>query len=793
NDNGENWTAVVYGGNVAYVMSSFLDVMTQAESDAYESANLATPVPDFEKPGDEITQTPDDSGNAEVTEPPVMTDPPVAPNPPVNTDDAVEATVIERFGKINDTQVKFREGPATSYKSLGALKKGTVVWMVDEIVNDKNVKWTRVLIDGTEAYVMSKFLTVMTQEESDAYADANLATPVPEAGGQTGGGGSVPTEPPVTEPPVTEAPAPEQPEQPEQPEDDGFTNEPAYHIGYVLTARATALRTEVSHEAHTVITTLPQETLLQAMGHTITPEGEVWSLCVSLDNYQGYVLQDDLLPLTDPEAQYYIAKWEASQPTSVPTNAPTPEPPVQQGYAYTVGDGVYFRSMPSTMSDIKNVLARNIVVYVENQQYVDGVAWHIVRFDNEWGYIRADMLRMMTAQEEINYLNSQQTAPPAVQSTPQPFDENALSSYGYVSAKTVNFRKGASTASGKIMTLKQYAFCLILGTEVMDGDVWYRVNYNGTEGYLHSNYFKQMTVAEFEEFYGSEEYLQGVKNNTTSSATAAPSIGGTSGIVSPEDQTVNQWTDPNSGLHVSYAPFDPFATVAPIATPEATIPLEPVATATIAPLPSPQQTNEVIYPQEETESGSALGWIIGVLIAVTLIGGGIYGYVIYARGKKRAAAQRAAARRAAAQQRPVGPDGRPYARPSGPAQQPRTAYPQQGQMPRNAYQQPTQPPRTAYQQPTNPPAAPQQNAQSNAPRQNPYARPVTQQNPADNPYRRPESAQPARQPKPYTASYRPADSEDAPTFTASYRSDNSAPRRRRQQSSRLTDSDDNQS
>lgn len=749
----------------------------------------------------------------------------VAPETPIP-----QGALINRFGKVNDRQVKFREDSNTKAKVLKSLKKNTVVWMVQEILNENNVSWTRVVIDGVEGYIMSKYVDVMSQRDSDAYEAANCPTPVPDypAMGEddeivempvvTAEPTATPTAKPTRTPKPTKTPKPTRtptpppfidddeevlwPGEDGQPEEDdvpaqtpgtsggggmihgGNATAAPQQSGYALMTARTALRTEPGSSDENIITYLPKDTLVVVDGQTTGSSGKVWNFVATLDNLQGYVPENRMQYLTAAEAAYYIALWEESNPvaTATPTARPTEEPPVQQGYAYTIGDGVYFRAMPSTMSDIKNVLAQNIVVYVQGQQYENGVAWHIVRFDNEWGYIRADMLRMMSAWEVDSYLNSLTQPTIVPQTTPQPYDEEALSSYGYVTAKTVNFRKAASTDSTKLKTLKQYAFCLILGTEVVDGDVWYHVNFNGEKGYLHSNYFKQMTVAEFEDFYGSEEYQQGVKNNTPTSnqnnTNNNNANSNTSGIVSPEDQTVDAWTDPNSGVHVSYAPFDPFATVAPIATPEPTLETLPTAEPTLAPLPDPQETAQVIYPQEEVESGSALGVIIGVLIAATLIGGGVYGYVLYQRGKKQQAAKRAAAKRAAAQrtagQRPASADGRPYARPM--QQRPGT-YPQQQRAP------------YAPQQPGNQPPVQQPSGSQYARQQNPYARPAASQSPsAQNPnYRRPDNA--PQQPHSYSASYRPAEG-DAPSYSANYRPEGSAPvttRRRRQQSSYLED------
>ncbi|MBQ7304987.1 MAG: SH3 domain-containing protein, partial [Clostridia bacterium] len=295
-----------------------------------------------------------------------------------------------------------------------------------------------------------------------------------------------------------------------------------------------------------------------------------------------------------------------------------------------------------------------------------------------------------------------------------------------VSDSSVNFRKEASTSSSRIRQLKQYAFCLVLGTANVDGTTWYRVNYGGQEGYVHGKYFKQMSMAELEEFLNSEEYLKGIANNsTTGDANQDFTTGG--GIVSAEDQTVDQWTNPNNGLQVSYEPFDPFATVAPVETPvpteTVTIPVQP--TATLEPIP----TMDVVYPTGNDEQGGSgvLGWVIAVIV-IALIGGGVYAYVTYTNNKRKAA-QRAAARRAQAAAQQRNSEARPYAR-STQANQPRT-----GTYPNQAAQRPMS--NTA-----------QQVRRPSVPVQGSYTRPVE-----------PEQSQQAD----YTASYRnPATSEVRP-------------------------------
>ena len=337
---------------------------------------------------------------------------------------------------------------------------------------------------------------------------------------------------------------------------------------------------------------------------------------------------------------------------------------------------------------------------------MNGEAWHSVRYSGNLGYIRADMLRFVTNTD----------APATTQPTVNP---DGLSAYGYVSSSTVNFRQAASTSSTRLRVLKKYAMCLVLGTEQVGDTTWYHVKYDNQEGYIAGNYFKHMTISEVNAFLSSDEYRQGVLNNSTANNNqdnTGSFVGG--GVVSEEDKNVNEWTNPNSGLNVSYEPFDPFATVEPIATetpdPSASADpsASPEATATLELLP----TLDVNDPGESQGGGSAVGCIIAIVI-LALGGGGVYAYVLYTQNKRKAA-QRAAQRRAqAAQQQRANAQQRPgqpnqprtgtYTNQAGAARP--TGYPQpQARKPyapgQSAYQRPTgqQPLQgaSAYQRPT---------------------------------------------------------------------------------------------
>ena len=657
-DAGETWTQVIYNGTSGYIMSDLLTVMTEAESEQYEAEECETPVP--REPVEVVTPTPEpETVTREITALYQLADGTLL--------DSLVTTYNE-----TDSFVTFNKRDFAGYT---ADQDEIVVAIVNGVAEQSTVTFTYTAIPGevsvTVQYVdqdgallgeirtacnTGASTTVYAANFEGYTADANSKTVTVDANGN-------PDQNPViftytkNTPVVTETPAP--------------------YTGYAVTTSTVALRTEISTADTTIITTLPENTLINITAQSIdSASSSVWSRGTTLDNQQGYVPDSALRHITAQEAKYYIDQWNDAHATATPATA-TSEPPQTVGYAYTVGDGVYFRTQASTTSQIISVLSQNIPLLVMGQVYdANNVAWHIVNYNGVYGYIRADLLRMMTAQEIADYTENLKkgTPTPVPSSTPQPYNEQSLSSYGYVTTTSVNFRKSASTSSTKVGTLKQYALCLILGTEEVNGQTWYHISYNNTTGYVMGNYFKQMTIEEVQSFLTSDEYKKGISNNSSSSSSSSTNSGtNTSGTVpSAEDSTVEEWKS-NSALNVSYEPFDPFATVAPLATTEAPT-SSPTVSPTTSELPEPVETTEepvatieISDPDDNSDSGSSIGWIIGVLIALVCIGGGVYGYIVYSQNKKRAAQQRAAAKRAAAQ------------RSNAPQGQMRPGYPQNGQ------------------------------------------------------------------------------------------------------------------
>ena len=430
------------------------------------------------------------------------------------------------------------------------------------------------------------------------------------------------------------------------------------YTGYAVTTVQTGLRGAYNLKDSSVKKLLAPNTLIYINGQA-TVENTLFDSCrVMLGSDDvGIVKDSDVRHITAAEAQALIDQWNREHPT-------TPDQPTTsvEGYYITTADGVPLRYGPNAYTATIAQLPLDSVVYVQQQQTVNGVSWYVAYYNGNAGYIRADqMLRRMTDAEVAKYMAGQKTtAPTSPSKTAAPYDPYGKSSYGYVTSNSVNFRE---TPNGKKMkTLSKYAFAYIIGSKEVNGVTWYYVNQNGTMGWIHGDYFHQLNLTELTSFLNSNEYRQGLANNSgsstsgnkdnTSGNTSVKPSGGNSGsatagnISSVEDWNVGTWKNTGVTTTTSYAPFNPYATAtpAPSASVSPSASAEPTETFVIGTM------IPITYDDEskETQTGSVPWGLIGV--GVVLIGGagGAYAYAVNQNKKRRAAAARAAASRRAA-------------------------------------------------------------------------------------------------------------------------------------------------
>lgn len=153
--------------------------------------------------------------------------------------------------------------------------------------------------------------------------------------------------------------------------------------------------------------------------------------------------------------------------SAAPTETPTPAPEVVISYARvnTVTGGLNLRETPNGTRIA--VIPQNAVIGVITK----GADWSRVKYGDKVGYVMTKFL-------------ADTTATPAP-STPAP--GNTLQCYGKVTTANgggLNMRIGPATTYGRIASIKNGGV-----VEVYDkGAVWSRIKYNGTFGYVMSQY-----------------------------------------------------------------------------------------------------------------------------------------------------------------------------------------------------------------------------------------------------------------------------------------------------------------
>ncbi|MCL2544582.1 MAG: SH3 domain-containing protein, partial [Clostridia bacterium] len=425
-----------------------------------------------------------------------------------------------------------------------------------------------------------------------------------------------------------------------------------------------------------------------------------------------------------------------------------------------IADNVPVRMNPSIhAAPTQDVLMRNDVVYVFTQVYDDeGRPWHLIQYNNRYGYILAATARFMTGAEEREHISKMSTPAPTPVYTPQPVTPSTLSSYGTIKTNAVNLRSSASTSATRLRSLNAGALVLILGTSTgSDGHTWYKVDVQGTVGFIRGDYVNHMTISQYNDFIRNLQNQTpggggggggGGNVNVTIPSTPSHGTGGLADLIAIEEGWSNNIRDGlpdySTASPVPEETAEPTETPDPFADPEDLFSTPPPALLT----------------DEENSGGSP---VLLLVLGVVLMGGaaGVYGYVQYQNSKRKAQAKSAAARaqagpqgqrRAVTQPIPrdggastiVGNGGR-VPPPGGAGNTGRTPpMGGTGRIPPVGGAAASQ----SQQRPQNgqPPARPQPGAQARPtgqqPQQNPYARPAQQP-----PQQRPDPNQPPRVPR----------------------------------------------
>lgn len=436
-----------------------------------------------------------------------------------------------------------------------------------------------------------------------------------------------------------------------------------HYRGYAVTNARVALRNAASSSDTSITQMLERNTLLYIAGQAQI-NGIIYHSVQTLSGASGFITDADISKITAEQAQPYIQAYNQQNPSITQT------PEKITGYATTYGMDVPLRQLASGYSQIISTMNTGSVMYLTGQmESNENYTWRVAQYNGKVGYVRSDQVRALSQSEVNVYLSNHQTTSPSNTAAPT-YNPNSMSSYGYITKNNVNFRSQPNKSSAAITKIQQYGLALVKDVVSDNGVTWYKVNFNGREGYIQGDFFKQMTIHEFNQFLNSKEYAAGLKNNSASTSSGSAGSGSSSvpktnagtatagNVQTLEGYNVGKWKNPNLA-QASYPPFMPNITAMPtnaqglepspsptmIVFPNGTLApggLEAFgASASPGASTSPSPIDSAVT--ESTDSSSPLLAIFG--ISLLAIGGGA-GYTIYTKNKRKQMIAQAKARQA---------------------------------------------------------------------------------------------------------------------------------------------------
>ena len=618
---------VVRDGNRGYMRDYLLTQISEADAlkriDEINAGQTTPPSEETQTPAGEETQTP----TGEETQTPTGEE---TPKP------APEQMTFPAYGITVDTAatILLRDTPDGAIPQTGALKQinnPTPVRISGQETGANDQIWYLVenLNNGDAGYTEAYNVRIVSEQEA---MDA-VKTPEPTI---------APIETPTPEP--TEEPTPDPTPEPVPQE---LTEGDLYHYGYTTTNQlklrkqpSTSANSDGEYEKGTIV-------------WVIRRDGD-WCQ-VRVKGRDGYMMSKYIRLMGVEEEKDYVASLSDPEtrpdPTAVPTPTPTdtPEPtptptatpevtatptstatpevtatpiptetpeitavptatpaPVQLSlYARVISDGTPLRGNPSNQAYLQNILNKEAVVYIFQSQYAeDGMTWYLVQYSGQWGFVRADLVRVMGEEETAEYLAAleaaQATPTPMPQATPEPLGPDATSAYAKLIKDAVNLRRTPSASGTSLGRIAVNTLMLVTGTEYDGTYTWYQVNYNGTDGYVRSDMCQMLTIAELQRYLAEAASATPVPNGNHSGPSTTPNKNNNTSITingTPLQDllpTDNSWSSGTGTAMPNYATTtpDPNATPTPEPVANPAVLLSSAGSLTVSNVPAVSETGK---------------------------------------------------------------------------------------------------------------------------------------------------------------------------------------------------------
>ncbi|MGI6654186.1 MAG: SH3 domain-containing protein [Christensenellales bacterium] len=254
--------------------------------------------------------------------------------------------------------VNLRKTASSTAGILGRVKKQTVLALSGPIVSSGSYNWYPVISDGRAGFLRGDCVRLLSAAEVTAW----------QAG---------------TIPPIKPAEKPDS--------SQGAT-------GHVMTTETSVnLRSSPSLQGKQIVQLPFKGTVLPYVA-SVTSGGRLWYQVI-YEGQTAYVMAAWARIMTDKEYQEYINTLPTPTPTPAPTATPRPED--MSMTAITVMDRVLVRASASSSAKTLTILYRkdSVAKLLGPTATADGHGWYEVNAGGVTGWIRADMLRVLTKEE----------------------------------------------------------------------------------------------------------------------------------------------------------------------------------------------------------------------------------------------------------------------------------------------------------------------------------------------------------------------------------------------------------
>ena len=350
--NGDQWYRVSINGRDGFMMARYIDLMSQADSAAYQ-ATLSSPLPLRT-----IAPTPEPE-----TPTPVPATPTPSPTQPASPTPAPYSGYA-----LTTRAVDLRTGVTLSDTTLSTLPANTLLYVYGQAyVNDVCWNSAEQLSTHASGYVQDDALRRVSAEEAAPYLAALTQTASPT--------------PPTIKP-------------------DPYT-------GYAVTNGSNVMIRNYADEKAEIAAVLDQGEVVWVMSQEyVTGSPYYWEV-VQFGKVYGYVRSDQLRMMEPAERALY----EQSLRTPVPTVQYTVTvPPVSQNsmssYGYVTTNNVRLRSGPGTANTQIRMMSQYAFALVLGSETVDNQLWYHINQAGTEGYVMSDYFKVLSLGELSEFLTS---------------------------------------------------------------------------------------------------------------------------------------------------------------------------------------------------------------------------------------------------------------------------------------------------------------------------------------------------------------------------------------------------